>query len=345
MTIPRLSICMPTYNFGKFIGETLSSIVPQLNQGVEVVIVDGASPDNTAEVVAEFQKKSNKIHYHRLSARGGIDRDMSVSVDLALGEYCWLFSSDDVMKPNAIAHMLQMLNSKLDCYLCGVDLCTLDIKKFLYKHEISLIKKESVFDLSIREQRIFYLKNALNLTALFGFMSSVVIKRARWKETWIEETFFGDCWALAARIFRMIPNGFTVKYIPESYLWKRSFNDSFMDKGLVHRLGISINGYQKIADLIFGYHSEEARLIRQVLRKDVTWQGILLAYVSVCSDQEKQLLYLLTKKLFCDRAFLRFCMCAMLRIFSPKYMGIGIRCYRFILKIKKLQPSKKLFSL
>ncbi len=345
MTTPRLSICMPTYNFGKFIGETLNSIIPQLNEDVEIVIVDGASQDNTPEAVAEYQKKSPHIHYHRLTTRGGIDKDMSISIDLASGEYCWLFSSDDVMKPDALINMLEMLDTKLDCYLCGADLCSLDIQEFLYKHRISSIEEEAVFNLSIREERLFYLQNALNLAALFGFMSSVIIKRSRWKETPIEEVFFGDCWTLAARIFRMIPNGLTMKYIPESYLRKRSFNDSFMDKGLVHRLGISINGYQKIADLIFGYHSEEARLIRQILRKEVNWKAIFIAHASVQSKEEDLILCLLVKKLFCDLPFLGLFISTLLVVCSPKCTHFAINSFKVIRNIIRLRFLKKMLHI
>ena len=51
---PRLSICIATLNRGAFIGETLDTIVPQLRDDVELVIVDGASKDNTGEVVGRY---------------------------------------------------------------------------------------------------------------------------------------------------------------------------------------------------------------------------------------------------------------------------------------------------
>jgi abequosyltransferase len=53
----RLSICIPTYNFGEFIGETLKSVTDQARNGVEIIVVDGASTDNTAEIVRDFQRR------------------------------------------------------------------------------------------------------------------------------------------------------------------------------------------------------------------------------------------------------------------------------------------------
>jgi predicted GTPase len=37
----RLSVCIPTYNFGRFIGETIDSIVRQATEEVEIVVLDG----------------------------------------------------------------------------------------------------------------------------------------------------------------------------------------------------------------------------------------------------------------------------------------------------------------
>ena len=52
MARPQLSICIPTYNFGEFIGQALESLQRQYRPGVEVVILDGGSTDSTADVVS-----------------------------------------------------------------------------------------------------------------------------------------------------------------------------------------------------------------------------------------------------------------------------------------------------
>ena len=98
----RLSVCIPTYNFGAFIGETLQSIAAQLQDGVEIVVLDGGSTDDTAEVVGAFAQRYPQIRYHRRPERGGIDRDMARTVALARGEYCWLFGADDTMRAGAL---------------------------------------------------------------------------------------------------------------------------------------------------------------------------------------------------------------------------------------------------
>ncbi len=54
MTKHLLSICIATYNRAEYIGETLESIIPQVTDEVEIVIVDGASTDNTSSVVKHY---------------------------------------------------------------------------------------------------------------------------------------------------------------------------------------------------------------------------------------------------------------------------------------------------
>ena len=56
MTDPRLSICIATYNRASCIGETLRSIIPQITEEVEIVVVDGASTDNTCNVVKSYME-------------------------------------------------------------------------------------------------------------------------------------------------------------------------------------------------------------------------------------------------------------------------------------------------
>jgi abequosyltransferase len=105
----RLSICIATFNRADMIGETLDSIVSQLEDGVEVVVLDGASPDNTADVVAAYTARYPAVRYVREPTNSGIDADFDKAVGNARGAHCWLFSDDDTLVPGAIAAVLAEL--------------------------------------------------------------------------------------------------------------------------------------------------------------------------------------------------------------------------------------------
>ena len=86
-----VSFCIPTYNFAKFIGETLDSIIQQADERVQIVIVDGGSTDGTAEIVRDKSRDFPNIKFIQRSQRCGSTR-YSESVAQADGEFCWLFS-------------------------------------------------------------------------------------------------------------------------------------------------------------------------------------------------------------------------------------------------------------
>lgn len=280
----RLSICIPTYNFGAYIGETLRSILHQLEEGVEVIVLDGGSTDDTAAVVESLQRECAALRYERRPERGGIDRDMARVVDLAEGEYCWLFCADDVMKPGVIRRMLENLKTGCDVYLCGLTLCTLDMR-LLGEHRVSKIKSESQFELSVARERQLYFEKALTTTAFFSFASSLTFKKSRWDAIGLDEEFVGSLWAHVARFFQMIPGGLRLHYLPDAYLYKRTENDSFADKGLVHRYAIAVDGYQRLADTHFPLESQEVQDIRRALRNEFPpW---LLLRLKFASERER----------------------------------------------------------
>jgi abequosyltransferase len=263
----KLSICIPTYNFGRFIGATLDSIVSQRARGIEIVVLDGGSTDSTPEVVATYQARHPEIRYVRQEARGGIDRDMARNVELATGDYCWLFSSDDLMKPGALGRVQSEIESGLDVYLCGLTICDGQMN-VLGEHPVLDAPPGSIYHLQDERERHDYFRRALTTTGFFSFMGSLIVKRERWLAGTLEPQFIGSCWAHVVRLFRLIPKGLTVKYLGESLLLKRGDNDSFMDKGIAHRFAIAIEGYHRIAETVFGDTSFEALQIRRVVANE-----------------------------------------------------------------------------
>ena len=306
----KLSICMPTYNFGAYIAETLDSILAQLEPDVEIVILDGGSSDDTASVVERFTRLEPRISYARQAARGGIDRDMARSVELAGGEYCWLFSSDDVMKPGALRRVLGEIESGLDVYVSGLTLCDKRMQ-VLGEHPVSRARRGEIFQLGNENDRQRYFALADTTTAIFSFMGSLVFRRARWLQHSLEEAYVGSCWAHVVRFLRMIPGGLALKYVGDSLQYKRGDNDSFMEKGLLHRYAIAIEGYHRIGADIFGRQSVEARHIRRVVANEYSL-GIMFFTRVHCDDQNRSAevpeLDRLTAKAWCDpgwRNFLR----------------------------------------
>ena len=272
-----LSVCIPTYNFGSFIGETLASIVPQAGEEVEIVVLDGASTDNTGEVVQSFRTDFDRLAYVRMPEKGGIDKDMALAVSHAHGEYIWLFGADDVMLPGAVETVLDRIRSLADVYLCETTLATYEMKPVRRHRNLSL-NEERTFDLAIPTQRDDYLKLAVNTQAVFSFCGALIIRRDRWEASRPDPEFLRSCWAHVTRILNMIPDGLRVHHLPLSLSLKRMGNDSFMDQGIVKRVRIAIDGYLGIAERFFS-NSEDRREVVRCLRAEFRpWSMALLKF-------------------------------------------------------------------
>ena len=170
---PRLSICIGTYNRAKFIGETLDSMVVQLEPGVEIVIMDNASSDNTTEVVTQYLLRHPEVRYFRHQENLGVDRNYDEAVNYARGEYCWLMSDDDLLCPRAINKVLSALEGGEDLVIVNAESRNSDLSVLIEKQ---LLKHESTVIYGEHDQESFFKKNAKYIS----FIGCVVIKRNYW---------------------------------------------------------------------------------------------------------------------------------------------------------------------
>jgi O-antigen biosynthesis alpha-1,3-abequosyltransferase len=273
-----LSICIPVYNCSNYLSDALDSILSQTTDDVEVVVFDGGSTDNTIGLMDNYTNAWKNLKYIRANTRGGIDADMATCVDNASGEYCWLFSGDDVMRQEAISRVINEIKSNHDVYICKHTIC--DIKMSVsHEHQVLIANHTFEADFMIGSQRLEWFKKAVTTEAFFSFMSGLIIKRETWESGRLIPKFDGSCWAHVARLLEISKNGLTVKFIPSILLDQRGDNDSFADRGVVNRFRIGIEGYHNIANHFYGANSEEAFHIRRVIRNEFGLQSLLSAKV------------------------------------------------------------------
>lgn len=273
----HLSICMPTYNYGAFIGEALDSILSQMTDGVEVIVLDGASTDDTKTVVNSRVAVDSRLKYYQQSHRGGIDRDIEKVVSFASGRYCWLFSADDVMLPNAIEKVIQATKSGLDIYVCEHALCDMDMNIISRYPVFKPSVGKRVFDFGDARQREEYFRVARNSEAFFSFLAGPIFKKEIWDDAVIPDSFRGTCWIVAAHLLSAFSKAIRVCTMAETLLHKREGNDSFSNGSLVNRCKIAIENYHFIVNSLFGYSSYEAKTIRRILQRDVSFRVLISA--------------------------------------------------------------------
>jgi abequosyltransferase len=272
----KISICMPTRNRANFIGEALESIISQSSDNVEIVIVDGASTDNTAEVVQKYQKKFRNLVYYCGKENGGVDRDMAKAIELSRGEYCWLFSDDDALKPGAMQRILKEIESGYEIYLCNVTACDLHMRPLRDRFWLSSKVKDQVFNLHNKGELIEYCDRANSIGALFSYWSSIVLRRQEWIQVGYQYDFDGSAYALAASLFSFINRKCRLKYIRSSLVLWRNDNESFQNAGgLVKRFLLDFDGYLQLADKYLPDDRRVRDSFSRVMKREHPWYTII----------------------------------------------------------------------
>lgn len=298
-----LSICIPVYNCGLYLPAALDSILSQMTDQTEVVVYDGASTDDTERLMQAYVSLPN-VRYHRGVLRGGIDADLVTCVSKARGEFCWLFSGDDVMRAGALDRAMTWIHRGPDVVLCRHTICDLGMR-FIRDYHALLPAEVREAQFADADQRVAWFAHAATTEAFFSFLSSIIVRKSTWDRGGMHGDFASSCWAHAVRLLALAPEGLRVSYVPEVWLDQRGENDSFVGAGVVNRYRIAIEGYHRIGRTLFGHESQEAYHLRRVLRVEFTLRMFLNAKVLCLEDPEREsraLLDSLYRQLHSDRS-------------------------------------------
>jgi glycosyltransferase involved in cell wall biosynthesis len=112
MTRPKISICIPTYNYAEYIGQAIDSVLMQDYVDYELIIIDDCSSDTTCDVVNAYLKKGDpRISLVVNETNRGLVGNWNYSLELAKGEYIkFLFADDYFIESDA----LRVMSAHLD---------------------------------------------------------------------------------------------------------------------------------------------------------------------------------------------------------------------------------------
>lgn len=107
--MPKVSICVPTYNRAEILPYAVNSVLSQTYGDFELLICDDASPDHTADVVAQWEDV--RIRYIRHPQNIKRSRNMRSGFDAAQGEYFIKFDDDDALTPTFLEKAVAALEA------------------------------------------------------------------------------------------------------------------------------------------------------------------------------------------------------------------------------------------
>jgi glycosyltransferase involved in cell wall biosynthesis len=109
---PSVSVVIPCYGYGRFLPACVRSVLDQEGVDVRVLVIDDASPDDSAEVArrlaAEDERVEVRVHAEN---RGHIATYNEGLIDWADGDYSLLISADDLLTPGSLARAAAVLET------------------------------------------------------------------------------------------------------------------------------------------------------------------------------------------------------------------------------------------
>ena len=121
---PLVRICIPTYNAGKTLRETLASVLAQTYSPLEVIIIDNASTDDTVEIAKSFGDLRVSI-LRNIENIGG-EANFTRCIEHSAGVYTAIFHADDIYTPNMVAKQVAFLERHPDAGAVFVNAALID---------------------------------------------------------------------------------------------------------------------------------------------------------------------------------------------------------------------------
>lgn len=112
-----VSIITPSYNCGRFIIETVNSVLSQTYKNWELIIYDDQSTDDTLSVLMS-QLKDNRIHVYQSIVHKGAAASRNEALKIAKGKWIAFLDSDDVWEPTKLERQIQFMEENGYHFTC-----------------------------------------------------------------------------------------------------------------------------------------------------------------------------------------------------------------------------------
>lgn len=165
----RISVIIPMYNAEKTIERALFSVINQsYSSGIEIIVVNDGSTDNSEDVVNQVIKKNNRFNIQLINQNnGGVSKARNTGLKQASGEFIALLDSDDAwFEEKLITQMNLFDTNKL------IDFLGTSFKNFGFrnKREGDLIKidfRDLLFKNYFQPSTILFKREILNKVGFF----------------------------------------------------------------------------------------------------------------------------------------------------------------------------------
>ena len=144
MSMPKISVIIPCYNYAKFLSQSLLSIMLQKEiwPNIEILVIDDGSTDETRNIIKDKYPNVEYIYQDH----EGVSVARNKGIEKATGEYILFLDADDILAPECLYSQTKMLdeNKEYDGCICHalsfyekLSLGTIEIQP-LYKNNLNI---------------------------------------------------------------------------------------------------------------------------------------------------------------------------------------------------------------
>ena len=134
---PLISVLMINYNYDKYIGEAIESVLVQTYENIELIIIDDGSTDNSRKKIGEYVKQDKRIKFLKQKNKGVVPT-RNRALKEKKGEFFVFVDADDIIPPDFIQKMYtSLIKNNADVAYC-------DLQQFDKLHGLLKIKAPSI---------------------------------------------------------------------------------------------------------------------------------------------------------------------------------------------------------
>jgi len=108
--MPEISIIMPAYNTGKYIAESIDSVLAQTFKDWELIIINDGSPDDCPAIAQKYAARDERIRVLN-QKNSGVATARNHGISSARGKYIFPLDSDDLITPDCLDVLLTVLKT------------------------------------------------------------------------------------------------------------------------------------------------------------------------------------------------------------------------------------------
>lgn len=177
MSAVLISVVIPAYNYAHVLVRSVESVLTQLDEDVELVVVDDGSTDSTENVVAQIKLSHKKNFNYIKKQNGGPSSARNVGIDNSTGRFIVFLDADDELMPCAINTIRDRINKENDAELIVASHISVRSNGKQALHRVSPIPEDSYL-----KAKLYLLSKKIGMSNGAVFFHRKIFEKYRFNE-------------------------------------------------------------------------------------------------------------------------------------------------------------------